>query len=246
MRKHIFYNTVNFQPVTFRILFFRGIQTLQMRLSRKAWFWWTQLLSLRPFCRAADEFVSKLSSSWNITYHLKARRALSLFRDVLLRTRRALSLYKVYGCSALLVCNGSLLNIVEALLVLNRRCTRVIMITYPCELTSLCFARLITDTPGHGSGWAETPRTDRGGEGAPSETPTPASKRRSRWDETPAGQTPSSTPMLQSGITPVGSKAAGMATPTPSGEKKTKITCPSHYRSHSKLTVIYKAWYCEG
>ena len=29
MRKHIFYNTVNFQPVTFRILFFRGIQTLQ-------------------------------------------------------------------------------------------------------------------------------------------------------------------------------------------------------------------------
>ena len=24
MRKHIFYNTVNFQPVTFRILFFRG------------------------------------------------------------------------------------------------------------------------------------------------------------------------------------------------------------------------------
>ena len=45
-----FYNTVNFQPVTFRILFFRGIQTLQMRLSRKACFWWT-----RPFCRAADE-----------------------------------------------------------------------------------------------------------------------------------------------------------------------------------------------
>ena len=49
----MFYNTVNFQPGTFRILFFRGIQTLQMRLSRKACFWWTQLL--RPFCRAADE-----------------------------------------------------------------------------------------------------------------------------------------------------------------------------------------------
>ena len=49
-----FYNTVNFQPVTFRILFFRGIQTLQMRLSRKACFWWTRLL--RPFCRAADDF----------------------------------------------------------------------------------------------------------------------------------------------------------------------------------------------
>ena len=57
MRKHIFYNTVNFQPVTFRILFFRGIQTLQMRLSRKACFWWTQLL--RPFCRAADELCNR-------------------------------------------------------------------------------------------------------------------------------------------------------------------------------------------
>ena len=49
----IFYNTVNFQPVTFRIMFFRGIQTLQMRLSRKACFSWTQLL--RPFCWAADD-----------------------------------------------------------------------------------------------------------------------------------------------------------------------------------------------
>ena len=56
MRKYISYNTVNFQPVTFRILFFRGIQTLQMRLSRKACFWWTQLL--RPFCRAANETCS--------------------------------------------------------------------------------------------------------------------------------------------------------------------------------------------
>ena len=57
MRKHIAYNTVNFQPVTFRILFFRGIQTLQMRLSREACVWWTQLL--RPFCRAADLLVSR-------------------------------------------------------------------------------------------------------------------------------------------------------------------------------------------
>ena len=55
MRKHICYNTVNFQPVTVRILFFRGIQTLQMRLSWKACFLWTQLL--RPFCRAADELI---------------------------------------------------------------------------------------------------------------------------------------------------------------------------------------------
>ena len=58
MRKNIFYNTVNFQPVTFRILFFRGIQTLQMRLSRKACFWWTQLL--RPFCRAADCYLNTM------------------------------------------------------------------------------------------------------------------------------------------------------------------------------------------
>ena len=61
MRKHIFYNTVNFQPVTFRIMFFRGIQTLQMRLSQKACFWWTQLL--RPFCRAADELLARTISS---------------------------------------------------------------------------------------------------------------------------------------------------------------------------------------
>ena len=71
---HIFYNTVNFQPVTFRILFFRamfrGIQTLQMRLSRKACFWWTQLL--RPFCRAADEIM--FPSSW--------RKKIPFFRSV--------------------------------------------------------------------------------------------------------------------------------------------------------------------
>ena len=37
MRKHIFYNTVNFQPVAFRILFFiaLGIQTLQMHYLEK-------------------------------------------------------------------------------------------------------------------------------------------------------------------------------------------------------------------
>ena len=47
-----------------------------------------------------------------------------------------------------------------------------------------------TETPGHGSGWAETPRTDRGGD-LIQETPTPsASKRKSRWDETPGASTP--------------------------------------------------------
>ena len=50
---------------------------------------------------------------------LRARRVLwSLFKDVPLRTRRGLLLYKVYGNSALLVLNGILLNSVNALLVL--------------------------------------------------------------------------------------------------------------------------------
>jgi splicing factor 3B subunit 1 len=88
------------------------------------------------------------------------------------------------------------------------------------------------ETPGHGSGWAETPRTDRVAGDLIQETPTPsASKRRSRWDETPSTQTPGSmtpqtpaTPLTTphqtsiltpSGTTPTGPKAMGMATPTP-------------------------------
>merc|ERR1712223_364509 len=85
------------------------------------------------------------------------------------------------------------------------------------------------ETPGHGAGWAETPRTDRVVEDKIiSETPTPsASKRRSRWDETP-GATPGATPSAggvtpgaatpsatPSAATPMGSKAMGMATPSP-------------------------------
>ena len=75
-----------------------------------------------------------------------------------------------------------------------------------------------SETPGHGSGWAETPRTDRGGD-APSETPTPGSKRRSRWDETPAGsQTPSATPIVGNTATPMGQKAMVMQTPSQTGK----------------------------
>lgn len=75
-----------------------------------------------------------------------------------------------------------------------------------------CFS---VDTPGHGSGWAETPRTDRGGDSI-GETPTPgASKRKSRWDETPASQMGGSTPVLTPGKTPIGTPAMNMATPTP-------------------------------
>ena len=49
----------------------------------------------------------------------RARRELSLFNDVPLRTRRGLSLYKVYDDNALLVVNRTLLNNVNALLVLS-------------------------------------------------------------------------------------------------------------------------------
>ena len=45
-----------------------------------------------------------------------------IYEDVPLRTRRALSLYKVYGDSAPLVLNGTLLNSVNALLALGRLC----------------------------------------------------------------------------------------------------------------------------
>ena len=51
---------------------------------------------------------------------LRARRALIQFKDVLLGTRRGLSLYKVDGDSALLVLNRTPFVSVNALLVLNR------------------------------------------------------------------------------------------------------------------------------
>ena len=50
---------------------------------------------------------------------LRARRALSLLNDVLLRTRRALLLYKGYCNSVLLVFKEISLNSINALLVLN-------------------------------------------------------------------------------------------------------------------------------
>uniref|UniRef100_H2YG73 Uncharacterized protein n=1 Tax=Ciona savignyi TaxID=51511 RepID=H2YG73_CIOSA len=100
------------------------------------------------------------------------------------------------------------------------------------------------ETPGRSMGWAETPgRTDRA-EDSVRDTPG-ASKRKSRWDLTPAAatpgnQTPSATPVFTpggtpssftpksgmatpsgtpsmytpSGVTPVGIKAMGMATPS--------------------------------
>ena len=49
----------------------------------------------------------------------RARRVLSIFKDVLLRTRSGLSLYKVYGDSALLVLNRTSMSSDSALLALN-------------------------------------------------------------------------------------------------------------------------------
>ena len=50
-----------------------------------------------------------------------------LFKDVPLRTRRALSLYKVYGDSALLVLCGTLLNSIF----LPAVCPFIRLYTYP-------------------------------------------------------------------------------------------------------------------
>ena len=100
-----------------------------------------------------------------------------------------------------------------------------------------------TETPGH-AGWAETPRTDRGGD-APHETPTPGGKRRSRWDETPAGsQTPMTprtpavgggTPMMTpSGKTPVGQSAMGMVTPSSTGKFSDRKINSEYVHNHSR------------
>lgn len=83
------------------------------------------------------------------------------------------------------------------------------------------FCVCVVETPGHGSGWAETPKTDRTAGDLIQETPTPsASKRRSRWDETPVANTPG-------GMTPT--LTPGPATPsmTPGGGNQTPSMTPS-------------------
>ena len=62
---------------------------------------------------------------YQIYHQLRARRALMLFKDVPLRTKRGLSLYKVCGDSALLVLNGTLLNNVNVLLALSGRYVQI-------------------------------------------------------------------------------------------------------------------------
>ena len=66
-----------------------------------------------------------VASTWPpIHRQLRARRALLQCKDVLLRSRRALLLYKVYGNSALLVLNRTSLKCNNALLALNWRHSR--------------------------------------------------------------------------------------------------------------------------
>ncbi|EDV26242.1 splicing factor 3B subunit 1 [Trichoplax adhaerens] len=70
------------------------------------------------------------------------------------------------------------------------------------------------ETPGHGSSaWAETPGIDRSS-GEPIGD-TPSAKRRSRWDETPVNQMGGATPVFNSGVTPSGTAAMAMPTPSP-------------------------------
>ena len=70
-----------------------------------------------------NDSMSVFNFGYNTTYHqFRVRRSLSIFKDVLLRTKRALSLYKVYGDSALLVLNRTSLNSESALLALNWQC----------------------------------------------------------------------------------------------------------------------------
>lgn len=81
------------------------------------------------------------------------------------------------------------------------------------------------ETPSRGASWGETPRADRG-----AEAPTPSSKRRSRWDETPVSQ------RMGGGMTPqMGSATPSMSTPaftgaTPAGAMAMNMHTPSHGR----------------
>ena len=73
----------------------------------------------------SDRFLGKeVSGSYR---QLRARRTLSIFKDILLRTRRALMLYTVNGDSALLVLNGTSLKSGSVLLALNWRYLKITM-----------------------------------------------------------------------------------------------------------------------
>ena len=78
------------------------------------------LLVLCMYIVCAYVHVQSIQFCVHITLHqLRTRRALLQSKDVPLRTRRELRLYKVYGDSALLALNRTSLNCSNALLALN-------------------------------------------------------------------------------------------------------------------------------
>ena len=96
-----------------------------------------------PFCTYCVLSLGKKHFSYYFVIKvyngkLRASRALLLFNDVPLRTRRALLLYKVYGNSALLVLNGTSLNNVNALLVLSR-CYVFMYVVWRCIYYCVAF-----------------------------------------------------------------------------------------------------------
>ena len=70
--------------------------------------------------RDSFNFVIPLTQ-WVWTSHVSSRDRRVLVKNVLLRTRRVLSLYNLYGNNALLVFNGTSLNSNKTLLALNWR-----------------------------------------------------------------------------------------------------------------------------
>ena len=80
-------------------------------------FWWYGSTFWRSRKIYQNYLVALTRRCGDFIYHqLRARRALSIFKDVPLRTRRAQLLYKVYGDSVLLVLSGTSLNSDSALL----------------------------------------------------------------------------------------------------------------------------------
>lgn len=115
---------------------------------------------------------------------------------------------------------------------------------------------LFVETPAH-SGWAETPKANRGLEDKIEDTPSASvSKRRSRWDETPmtaGAMTPSMTPGAATpgggtpgGFTPGGATPGGFTpggiTPsgvTPVGTKAMQMATPTPGKSGINIRNCY-------
>ena len=99
---------------------------------------WTDINALLPYQSSTDENWNETAKRINrgnnfltnqgpfaavllVPNHTRTRRALMMFKDVLLRTRKTLLLYKVYGDSAHLVLNETSLKFINTLLALSRR-----------------------------------------------------------------------------------------------------------------------------